>query len=1014
MDNQNLKVIQLNINSIVSLKKRSEFKLFLSKHKPDVVLINETRTNAKHKFAFTNYNTIRNDRQSGAGGGTAILIKSQFKYNTIPNPKFSSLETTIIKIILENNNDIYVASVYNAPKNKINNTDLNLLFDSMSKPNSALIVGGDFNSLHQLWNNKNTNKNGEQLYNWYIDKFNHYSIKQLNTLYPTHIYNGGESFLDFFFISNNINPVFEPGFGNQLKTHDSESDHKAVELIVNINGKISTVEPVTIPNYSNTDWKAFNTELEKNISNLNIPIDRNINRTEIDTIINKLNTAIEKTISKIIPTTQLNPDTQIPLSTQILKLIKEKKRLRRQLHRNINNRDSLKSQISCLDTLIRESIGIHYKNYYNKKIGSIKCDNDLYKKVKRYSSYKNRVNFPPLIDKDSNSQYTTPLEKAEALANQFEAIHKSTLHLGNHNQTETINNHIKSKFNNDDSFLVNFSSRILASDKRTINISNKLSKPPIHMPYKKKETILNTQVKFVNAKEISKIIKTLNNKKSFGPDNFPNFLIRKTSEKFHKILSIIINHCLNIAYFPDSWKLAKIIPLIKPNKDPNDVSSYRPIALLSCLGKIFEKVISKFLQTHNTNNKIIQPFQFGFQPGLSCNHALTKFSCDITENLNNKIPTIACAIDSAKAFDTIWHEGLIYKMKYLYGYNDYLCKLIYNYCSDRKLVVNIENQNSSERSILAGAAQGSILAPSLYCMYIADLPLPSGKDKVKTLLYADDILVYHHSQSAATSQNKINEYLHTIYRYLHNWKIAINAQKSQCISIAGDATSSSRKYRRETKILQLKINNTTIPSTNNLKYLGLTFSRNYKFHYHVKEKIEKTIKAYMGLKSIFNKRSDWNTHVRCVLYKSLLRPIITHAFPIWSSISSAQMEKIRRTERKLLRAALSLYRKPNSYHYLNSSTLYKNGNTKRIDRFLIDSTLKFLNSLQFTDNNIISELVRKNGESPFCQIDKKFKNPFLLKHLYDNDKLFDGENKAIHYHRAFNINNRNLVYTINQ
>lgn len=110
----NLKIIQLNTNSIISIKKRTEVADLLNRHRPDILLLNETKTNPNHKISFRNYNMIRNDRlDNKGGGGTAILIKRPLKYTVVQTPNtLKTIESTIIKLELNNTKNLLIATVY--------------------------------------------------------------------------------------------------------------------------------------------------------------------------------------------------------------------------------------------------------------------------------------------------------------------------------------------------------------------------------------------------------------------------------------------------------------------------------------------------------------------------------------------------------------------------------------------------------------------------------------------------------------------------------------------------------------------------------------------------------------------------------------------------------------------------------------------------------------------------------------------------------------------------------------
>lgn len=127
-------------------------------------------------------------------------------------------------------------------------------------------------------------------------------------------------------------------------------------------------------------------------------------------------------------------------------------------------------------------------------------------------------------------------------------------------------------------------------------------------------------------------------------------------------MSIIIlcNHCINNSYFPAIWKDATIIPLPKKAEaiEPKD---FRPISMTSNVGKILEDVLIRQLRSDMTEGTI--PWtQFGFTPGHSTVDALSVFKEDLASSRRMRLFTAVCSLDIRKAFDSVWHMGLVYKV----------------------------------------------------------------------------------------------------------------------------------------------------------------------------------------------------------------------------------------------------------------------------------------------------------------------------------------------------------------
>ena len=143
------------------------------------------------------------------------------------------------------------------------------------------------------------------------------------------------------------------------------------------------------------------------------------------------------------------------------------------------------------------------------------------------------------------------------------------------------------------------------------------------------------------------------------------------------VLSLIFNQCINNGYFPQIWKQGKILPIAK-KKGTREVDNFRPISLLSNIGKLFERVLATPLNIFCEDLGIIPTNQFGFKRGNSTEHALLLFQDKVIQNLRNKTCTVCLDIDLEKAFDSLWHQGLIFKLLQL-NFPLWITKIIFSF-----------------------------------------------------------------------------------------------------------------------------------------------------------------------------------------------------------------------------------------------------------------------------------------------------------------------------------------------
>ncbi|GBP62133.1 Probable RNA-directed DNA polymerase from transposon BS [Eumeta japonica] len=217
----------------------------------------------------------------------------------------------------------------------------------------------------------------------------------------------------------------------------------------------------------------------------------------------------------------------------------------------------------------------------------------------------------------------------------------------------------------------------------------------------------------VSLSEVQTLVKSISTRKAPGLDGVSNKAIKCFSQPLLSLLVAIFNACLQNCYFPSAWKEAEVIGIHKPGKPRDLPASYRPISLLSGLAKLFERVLKTRLSNHLFGKGLIIDEQFGFRPAHSCPQQVLRLVEYVSEGFKTKQKTVAVFFDVAKAFDRVWHAGLVYKL-YSLQVPDRLILIIQNFLSNRHFTFRHERTHSTGRLIRAGVPQGSALSPLLY------------------------------------------------------------------------------------------------------------------------------------------------------------------------------------------------------------------------------------------------------------------------------------------------------------
>ena len=165
--------------------------------------------------------------------------------------------------------------------------------------------------------------------------------------------------------------------------------------------------------------------------------------------------------------------------------------------------------------------------------------------------------------------------------------------------------------------------------------------------------------------ELSTAISNLSSSTASGPDQIAYPLLKHLPEPTQLLLLSLFNRSWHSHTFPSCWKPTTIIPIHKPGKPTSSPSSFHPISLTSCISKLFERLILSRLTFHLESNHLLSTCQAGFRPGRSPLDQILTLSQSIWDGFQKKKPpdqTILASVDFSKAFDSIWHSALFYKL----------------------------------------------------------------------------------------------------------------------------------------------------------------------------------------------------------------------------------------------------------------------------------------------------------------------------------------------------------------
>jgi len=353
-----------------------------------------------------------------------------------------------------------------------------------------------------------------------------------------------------------------------------------------------------------------------------------------------------------------------------------------------------------------------------------------------------------------------------------------------------------------------------------------------------------------------------------------NRTLKLMPKKALLFIVLLLNSILRLGHFPNSWKTALITMVPKPEKLHTGVDGYRPISLLSALGKMTERVIlNRMLQLDPVIQRIPK-WQFGFRQGHGTPeqlHRVVNFALDAMEQ---KMYSVAVLMDIQQAFDRVWHDGLLFKLKNIL--TPQLFQLVSSFLKNRSFRVVVDGAISSKRPICAGVPQGSVLGPTLYTLFTADMPTSSvitglDEDDVLIATFADDTAVLTRSPSIFLATEALQQYVCSFEKWAAKWNIGVNSSKCANVTFATRTLSCSG----------ITMLGSTLMHKSSHKYLGVVLDRELNFQAHTTMVRQSVMAKARKMAWLLAPRNKLSLYSNVTIYKSILSPIWKYALQIY-------------------------------------------------------------------------------------------------------------------------------------
>ena len=849
-------IIQWNPRGIKN--KRLELQILADQCRALLICLGEIKLPYDEKYIFKGYEVFQKNKDAGpqgiAHGGVAILARPQ----VAPIPVRLNTNFQAVAISVKLHRRITVCSIYIPPGagGDFSEADLERLLSQLPKPYLLL---GDMNAHNPLWYSRNMCPRGNIIEQVLLNNDCYFLDKDKDTHVYSHEGVCQTSHIDLSIASLDLIMDFEWGCYDSLM----RSDHFPIWLRAGMMSR-----PRRLPKWimDKADWTKFREQAVPRMEPEEFDSASEMGQYTKNFIIDAAKEAIPKTSG------QGREYSAIWFNTECWEAKRKRQDKFKDYRRGRATRAEWKREEAIAQAIFKRN------------------------KLKAWRDFVDGVN----VGSDTGGSYKDMWRKIGLLTNKYKTKEVHALKIGGRviDEKEEIANCIAremERVSSEAACSEEFLRHKHQKEKKRINFESR-QEQDYNVP--------------ITRQELDAAIKELKDTAP-GPDEVHNKMLQNLSDDAKTFLLQMLNKVFLKREFPDEWRLAHVIPILKEGKDPLDPASYRPISLTSCLCKLLEKILAKRFLVFLNSCGLLDCAQNGSRQGRDATDSLVALENEIHRAFIKNRLLVCIFIDLMKAYDTCWIY-LILRELYVAGLRGHLGFFIAGFMKDRKFQVRVGDRVSAVHKLELGVPQGSVMSVILF-MVAVNTVIAYIPATIERSLYVDDmrfsIEVFH----TTVAEGILNNLCKKLVTWMNVTGFRISLTKSKVLVFHNRTAKQQEKNPVNDFALDIKLGAVRLEVVTEYKFLGLIFDQKLTWRFQIAALKRKGMKALGILKLMAKNNKTMKRETYIGIYKTLVQPVLDYGSPAYGTAKEHILKSLDPVHHAALRICTGAFRTSNRY-----------------------------------------------------------------------------------------------------